>query len=67
MLKINPISKQILKANDKFEFEIQYDYTGNGKPYLAFSIQDESRNSTIYDSGQFQIKKGNTQFAKECH
>ena len=58
LLKINPISKQILKATDKFEFEIQYDYTGNGKPYLAFSIQDESRNSTIYDSGQFQIKKG---------
>lgn len=55
---VAPLSRQIVKSDEMFEFGITYDYRGKNDPYLAFSIHDTKRGGAVYDSGAVKVKKG---------
>lgn len=55
---ITPISRQVLKSNEAFEFSINYHYVDKANPYLAFTIHDNTRGGAMYDSGPMRVKKG---------
>ena len=57
-LKINALSERVVSSKEDFEAEIEYNYIGAEKIYLAVALHDISRGGIIYDTGEIFIKRG---------
>lgn len=52
LLKINPLSGQMLTRDDSFKFDVEYDFREDKDFYLAIALHDINRGGAVYDSGQ---------------
>ena len=57
-LKINAISKKVVSNKENFEFEIEYNYVGKKKIFLAVAMFDQTRGGIVYDSSQVYVDRG---------
>ena len=57
-LKINAISKKIVSNKENFEFEVEYNYIGKKKIFLAVAMFDQTRGGIVYDSSQVYVDRG---------
>ena len=57
-LKINAISKKIVSNKENFEFEVEYNYIGKKKIFLAVAMFDQTRGGIVYDSSQVYVDCG---------
>ncbi len=57
-LKINAISKKVVSNKENFEFEVEYNYIGKKKIFLAVAMFDQTRGGIVYDSGQVYVDRG---------
>ena len=57
-LKINAISKKVVSNKENFEFEVEYNYVGKKKIFLAVAMFDQTRGGIVYDSSQVYVDRG---------
>ncbi len=57
-LKINAISKKVVSNKENFEFEVEYNYIGKKKIFLAVAMFDQTRGGIVYDSSQVYVDRG---------
>jgi len=57
-LKINAISKKVVSNKENFEFEVEYNYVGRKKIFLAVAMFDQTRGGIVYDSSQVYVDRG---------
>lgn len=57
-LKINAISKKVVSNKENFEFEVEYNYIGKKKIFLAVAMFDQTRGGIVYDSSQVYVDHG---------
>lgn len=57
-LKINAISKKVVSNKENFEFEVEYNYIGKKKIFLAVAMFDKTRGGIVYDSSQVYVDRG---------
>lgn len=57
-LKINAISKKVVSNKENFEFEVDYNYIGKKKIFLAVAMFDQTRGGIVYDSSQVYVDRG---------
>ena len=57
-LKINAISKKVVSNKETFEFEVEYNYIGKKKIFLAVAMFDQTRGGIVYDSSQVYVDRG---------
>lgn len=57
-LKINAISKKVVSNKENFEFEVEYNYIGKKKIFLAVAMFDQTRGGIVYDSSQVYVNRG---------
>ena len=57
-LKINAVSKKVVSNKENFEFEVEYNYVGKKKIFLAVAMFDQTRGGIVYDSSQVYVDRG---------
>ena len=57
-LKISAISKKVVSNKENFEFEVEYNYVGKKKIFLAVAMFDQTRGGIVYDSSQVYVDRG---------
>ena len=57
-LKISAISKKVVSNKENFEFEVEYNYIGKKKIFLAVAMFDQTRGGIVYDSSQVYVDRG---------
>ena len=57
-LKINAVSKKVVSNKENFEFEVEYNYIGKKKIFLAVAMFDQTRGGIVYDSSQVYVDRG---------
>ena len=57
LLKLTPVSKQVVTSNDNFVFDFEYEFNENVPFYAAFSFSDIKRGGISYDSGSLRLKR----------
>ena len=57
-LKINAMSKKVVSNKENFEFEVEYNYIGKKKIFLAVAMFDQTRGGIVYDSSQVYVDRG---------
>ena len=57
-LKINAISKKVVSNKENIEFEVEYNYVGKKKIFLAVAMFDQTRGGIVYDSSQVYVDRG---------
>ena len=57
-LKINAISKKVVSNKENFKFEVEYNYIGKKKIFLAVAMFDQTRGGIVYDSSQVYVDRG---------
>ena len=57
LLKIKPVSGQMVDGVDPYVFDIEYEYRGSEPHYLAFTLHDLKRGGIPYDSGACKLSK----------
>ena len=57
-LKINALSKKVVSNKENFEFEVEYNYVGKKKIFLAVAMFDQTRGGIVYDSSQVYVDRG---------
>lgn len=64
ILRAYPISSPVCKADDIFEFAVEYQFNGSETHYLAIALHDLKRGGVIYDSGPIRMQNFNHDVAK---
>ena len=57
LLKLTPVSKQVVTSNDNFVFDFEYEFNENVPFYAAFSFSDIKRGGISYDSGSLRLNR----------
>ena len=57
LLKLTPVSKQVVTSNDNFVFDFEYEFNENVPFYAAFSFSDIKRGGISYDSGSLRLDR----------
>ncbi|MEE8727032.1 MAG: polysaccharide ABC transporter ATP-binding protein [Bifidobacterium thermacidophilum] len=57
LLKLTPVSKQVVTSNDNFVFDFEYEFDENVPFYAAFSLSDIKRGGISYDSGSLRLDR----------
>lgn len=57
-LKVSAISKKVVSNKENFEFEVEYNYIGKKKIFLAVAMFDQTRGGIVYDSSQVYVDRG---------
>lgn len=57
LLKLTPVSKQVVTSNDNFVFDFEYEFDENVPFYAAFSFSDIKRGGISYDSGSLRLDR----------
>lgn len=57
LLKLTPVSKQVVTSNDNFVFDFEYEFDENVPFYAAFSFSDIKRGGISYDSGSLRLNR----------
>lgn len=57
MLRIRPVSNQIVSSDDNFEFDFEYEFNEDVPFYVAFSFADIKRGGISYDSGSLRLNR----------
>lgn len=64
ILRAYPISSPVCKADDIFEFAVEYQFNESETHYLAIALHDLKRGGVIYDSGPIRMQNFNHDVAK---
>ncbi|KAB8297477.1 ABC transporter ATP-binding protein [Bifidobacterium apri] len=57
VLRIHPVSNQIVTSDDNFEFDLEYEFNEDIPFYVAFSFADTKRGGISYDSGSLRLTR----------
>lgn len=57
LLKLTPVSKQVVTSYDNFVFDFEYEFNENVPFYAAFSLSDIKRGGISYDSGSLRLNR----------
>lgn len=57
LLKLTPVSKQVVTSDDNFVFDFEYEFNENVPFYAAFSLSDIKRGGISYDSGSLRLNR----------